>query len=109
MHGVERTWNAVRVPKNVARWGLAAGGGVLALLVVSGFFRRGKREVVVETVRRDSVSRSVAMALARGAVKLAPLVVAPLWRTFLSGGSIGDMAAHLNPVRVVSRLLGGKK
>lgn len=105
MRGAGRTWELIRVPRNVARWGVAAGGGVVGLILVRRLFG-GHRQPVPTPVQAP---RGIGGSLVQLLLQVAPIVLAPWLKTQMNNGSLGQALERFHPGRIFFRWLGLEK
>lgn len=112
MRGAGRTWELIRVPRRVARWGALAGGGVLGVALLKWLLGGGRSVVAAAPVASVAAPQGGALALVgRLLVQLAPVLLAPWLKTHVLGeGSSGSkLLARLHPGRLFFRWLGLEK
>ena len=108
MRGAGRTWELIRVPRRVARWGLAAGGGALGVVVLK-WLLGGKRAVAVAAPGAAPQGGALAL-LGRLLVQSLPVLLAPwLKQQMLSGGSGRGLLSRMHPGHLFFRWLGLEK
>lgn len=105
MRGAGRTWELIRVPRQVARWGIFAGGGTMGLLLLKWLMwpRRTVASVAPAAVQRGGM----VSVLGRLLVQALPVLLAPWLRSQMQSG--GHILARLHPGRLFFRWLGLEK
>lgn len=109
VRGAGRTWELIRVPRRVARWGLAAGGGALGVVVLK-WLLGGKRAVAVAAPVAAPQGGALAL-LGRLLVQSLPVLLAPWIKAQLlkNDGKGGGLLTRLHPGHLFFRWLGLEK
>ena len=111
MRSAGRTWEIVRVPRRVARWGMYAGGGLLGVLLLRRLFSSGHHVASVAAPAVAPQSRGAASLLGSALVQLLPVLVVPWLKSQIQGANNGgeNLLTRLHPSRILFRWLGLEK
>ena len=103
--GVERAYARLRTPGTYAKVGLAAGGGLLGMLLLRRLLSRGGSRAAVVTAAKATPGSPLATVF----VQALTVLVFPLLRERLLGGDWGESLRKIRPSRFFFRWLGLEK
>lgn len=108
VQGAGHTWEMLRVPRQVARWGLVAGGGVLGIILMRRILSFGRRRENLPALPAPK-PQSIGISIAQMAVQALPILLAPWVKSQFSGGRVGHFFSRFSIDHLIARWLGFDK